>query len=130
MRKEYIFFVTIFCFLSTLNATESDKWFHLFPDETYVTDFELKGKESKEIKIEAKKRTLVSFQTNVSSNDSGKYKLIDHPIKMIQKNNSVIFCSSATGSGTYFKPIDSVISLIITNNTDDQIKIVIMKKKE
>lgn len=133
MRKNVIC-VLLLCSASVIFGAEQKPWYakKLMPRDNYVTDFTLNPGEARDVQIKTDKTLRVSFVTDITWEQSEKYKgtANENPIVM-KRVRSESFVSSLLGAGATYKPVDGAITLTITNTAKaDTFKVVIVSKDD
>lgn len=122
MRRSFL--LLLFCSVCFATGISYAEWYDLRDDQHYVADFSLNPGETKDLSIESEEELWVGFYTDISVEQSEKYKNSDYPIKISNEERGSI--SSTFGGATIFKPVDGKIDIAVSNNSkDDTIQVVI-----
>jgi hypothetical protein len=122
----------LFLGIISTGYAQNESWYRLKKAETYVTDFFLPARQSKEITIDSTKPIIVGFKTDAiyAPNSDELYKEFlntykANVIKLADKNGTSV--STVWGGSTEFKPIDNKVVIEVSNLIDRDFKIVIYK---
>ena len=122
MRRSFL--VLLFCSVCFATGISYAEWFDLRDDQHYVDDFSLNPGENRVLTIESEEEVWIGFYTDISVEQSEKYKDSAYPIKVSNEERGSI--SSTFGGATIFRPVDGKIDIAVSNNSkDDTIRVVI-----
>jgi len=116
-------------FLSSNNAVHTQiKWPNLHDGEKYETDFELYAESARKVAINSNTEIFVGFYSNATQEQFQKYEGI-YPIKLIYENPPSEV-NTLYGGFLGCKPIDGKIEVTVSNDSQDNFKIVIYTKNK
>jgi hypothetical protein len=128
MKHLFLFIIFLSLLLSSFSISYSkSEWFNLDEDKHYATDFVLGAGQTKTVTITSNKRIWVGFKSNATCQQFQKYKE-KNPIKLTQQKTGPSV-SSVYGGATVFKPVDSKIVISVSNESQEDFKIVIYTKE-
>ena len=104
---------------------ETNQWFLIPKGQSYVADFQLKPGGSQELVIKTNSNTVVSFQTDATSELARQYKKAPYPVQMTQVGAKKS-CASVQSIGTDFDPVKGEIRLVVKNGGQVAFKVVIL----
>ncbi len=128
MKNILVLIIILFCYLPAYG--DDGKWYQLENSQKYVADYQLESGEIKAITIPSNKEIVIGFLSNASFDQFEKYKSTNKNIQLMQRNEDRSrSVGSIYGAGTLFKPMNGKIDITVSNDLDEEMKIVIYIKE-
>lgn len=122
----------ILCALAHISCSQKDaQWFTLAKGEAVVLTTEIAPHAQLRFDIKSADRLLLHLQTDASYELMEQYNFSKHLPVRLEHRKSIVSISTVKGAGdVWFSPVDGVIPLLLTNETNERLRVVVYRKNQ